>query len=99
MLFLPLGLCFEDGRDDPYLRLSNGNRIEMDAYIEDAANYPAYSAFTKYILEEKGFVSPEKREYLTYRCLIIGDCTIKKERLNAALFSLFILFVSIFRHF
>lgn len=58
---------YEDGRDDPYLRLSNGNRIEMDAYIEDAANYPAYSAFTKYILEEKGFVSPEKREYFWER--------------------------------
>lgn len=63
---------YEDGRDDPYLRLSNGNRIEMDAYIEDAANYPAYFAFTKYILEEKGFVSPEKREYLTYRSHFSG---------------------------
>ncbi len=52
---------YEEGREDPYLRLSNGNRIEMDAYIENAANYPAYSSFTKYMLGERGFVSVERR--------------------------------------
>lgn len=51
----------EDYKD--YYTLSNDNEVEIDSYI-DGAPYPAYSAFTKYMLGIPDYLTKEqKREF------------------------------------
>lgn len=62
-------LCPEYGKYrgteyDDYYRLSNGNGIELDSYIENEAKSPSFSMLTGYLLREKGFISIERRAEL-----------------------------------
>ncbi|MCC8039108.1 MAG: hypothetical protein LIP02_13400 [Bacteroidales bacterium] len=50
-----------EGRD-PYYRLENSNEIEIQSYIDNDAGYPAYSAFTHYMLGKRDGLSAEQRE-------------------------------------
>lgn len=47
-----------------YFRLSNCNNIELDSYIENEAKSPSFSILTSFLLQEKGFVSIERRQEL-----------------------------------
>ncbi len=47
-----------------YYRLSNCNSIELDSYIENEAKSPSFSMLTSFLLQEKGFVSIERRQEL-----------------------------------
>ncbi len=47
-----------------YYRLSNCNSIELESYIENEAKSPSFSMLTSFLLQEKGFVSMEKRQEL-----------------------------------
>ena len=53
------GSEFED-----YYRLSNCNSIELDSYIENESKSPSFSMLTSFLLQEKGFVSMERRQEL-----------------------------------
>lgn len=44
--------------------LHNSNYIELVAYCDDEAGYPAYSNFTHYLLKCKGYVSPDEKNDL-----------------------------------
>ena len=52
---------YTDLHNSDYHKLHNGNIIEMNAYIGDEANYPTYSAFTKFMVKKKGYLSREDR--------------------------------------
>lgn len=43
------------------LCLHNSNIIEIDAFCDDEAGYPAYSTFTKYLLGRKDALTPEEK--------------------------------------
>ncbi len=49
---------------ESYYRLSNCNSIELDSYIENEAKSPSFSMVTSFLLQEKGFVSIERRQEL-----------------------------------
>ncbi len=53
------GTEFED-----YYRLSNCNSIELESYIENEAKSPSFPMLTSFLLQEKGFVSIERRQEL-----------------------------------
>lgn len=53
------GSEFED-----YYRLSNCNCIELDSYIENEAKSASFSMLTGFLLQEKGFVSMDRRQEL-----------------------------------
>lgn len=53
------GTEFED-----YYRLNHCNSIELDSYIENEAKSPSCSMLTSFLLQEKGFVSMDKRQEL-----------------------------------
>ena len=59
--------CYEQHRKGPladYYRLSNCNAIELETYIYNDGKSPSFSAFTKYLLKEPGYVSPERKKEL-----------------------------------
>ena len=45
--------CYVSFPGSDYHKLHNNNIVEMDAYIDDSANFPTYFAFTKYMLGRK----------------------------------------------
>ncbi|MCF0207352.1 MAG: hypothetical protein HUK15_07985, partial [Bacteroidales bacterium] len=47
---------------DDYYDLSNSNAIELDGYISGCA-YPAYSAFTKYMLCKSDYLEESEKAY------------------------------------
>ena len=47
-----------------YYHLSNCNSIELDSYIENDAKSPSFSMLTNFLLQEKGFVSMDRRQEL-----------------------------------
>ncbi len=49
-------------QSETYYSLSNSSRVQIDTYIADRANYSDHTTFTRYMLEERGYVSSEKRE-------------------------------------
>lgn len=49
---------------EKYYRLSNCNSIELDSYIGNEAKSPSFSMLTSFLLQEKGFVSIERRQDL-----------------------------------
>ena len=53
--------CYVSLRDSEYHKLHNNNIVEMDAYIDDLANFPTYSAFTKYMLGRKDYLTEDDR--------------------------------------
>lgn len=56
--------CYEEhrkGENADYYRLGNDNVIELETYIYNDGKSPSFSAFTKYLLKEPGYVSPERK--------------------------------------
>lgn len=49
---------------DGYYRISNSNRIEIDSFMEPSENYPAYSAFTQFMLNKYNYADTADRESL-----------------------------------
>lgn len=54
---------YKDNPND-YYRLSNSNNIEILSFIDGNAQYPAYSAFTYYILKSTDELPKQKKEQL-----------------------------------
>lgn len=74
--------CYEQHRKGPladYYRLSNCNAIELETYIYNDGKSPSFSAFTKYLLKEPGYVSPERKKEKCYTFMLqphfpLGEC-------------------------
>lgn len=52
------------GLDPEVMRLSNANDIEVSAYINGEGAYPAYSAFTYYMLGKQDYLSEDDKRRL-----------------------------------
>lgn len=55
---------YKDTEFGNYYRLSNCNSIELDSYIENEAKSPSFSMLTSFLLQEKGFISMDRRQEL-----------------------------------
>ena len=56
--------CYEEHRKGEYadfFRLSNSNIIELETYIDNDGKSPSFSAFTKYMYRDGGFIDEARR--------------------------------------